>query len=515
MKRILLALGSALALVLVFRPTPAHAAITNIGSCSANSGTPVTCTYSTAPSSGDAIVVCAYRNGSTTAPLIPTSGWTRITTSGATGANTNSITIGVRISNGTETSITSAATTGFANASAIAASIYRGAMVAPIGTIAETGAGTGTTASFPALTTFASTSWVIGCMGHKVAANLNAPAGMTLRSRTTTAGSVTNIVIADTNAGTSSWSATNITVTSGAYRSETVELLAPTGEDTLKLYADNYLHMVGQANGTVSTTSLAAGNDGLEDMANCYVNNAVATPTGFTIVNHFQAALGTIHVRSPATDYATSTSTKALNIAAANTECRWEALQGARHHGAVAIGGWVSFPPDIAGSGNIFDLWRVTTVDGNYCVMQLNNGNYNANATGYGITAEVDANNDGTPEKIGLLTLTGSTTYWVAFYCNYQTGEVKLAAFDTSGTQVGSTVTGSIFQGDNTANETGMWFDDIRIGNAEVGTPPQPNTKFEDIIVDYSNATFPLGPNVTGGGGGAVVHNRMLMGVGQ
>lgn len=498
-KRLALAL-----IVCVLLPASAQAAISRVGSCTANTGTPASCTFSVAPSAGDAIVVMAYRAGNTAQPTIPS---TYALLENVVGASVNSAVLGVRISDGTETSTG----TGWTNATGIAASIYRGGIPAPIGIYASSvGASTSISYSAISMTDTSGNAWVVGFAGHRTATNVNqAPSGMTLVSGT--ASGTGNVAVSDTNAGVSSWAGGTVTVSaSSGWYAYSVEILPLPTEAAGKLYVDNYLHMnVADANGTQLTpTILGNGNDGLEDPATCYVLNSPTTPTpSYTVSAHFQSALSTIHVRSPSTDYATSSTTKSVSIAIANTECRWEGLWSTRKRGGVTVAGWVAFPADVGVNGNIFDLWRLTTVDGNYCVMQLNDGNYNGNATGYGITAEVDADNNGTPEKIGLLTLSASTTYWVAIYCNWQSGVVKVAAYDTGGAQVGSTISGSIFL--QSAN--GPYVDDIRIGNAEIGSSPHPTIKFEDIVVDYTGK-FPFAPS---SGAGSSTATRMLLGVGQ
>jgi len=109
---------------------------------------------------GDLIIVFAYRDGNTTQPTLP-AGFTAI--SNASGANTNSATLGYKIAaSGSETSGT------WTNANAIMAVVIGGANAAPIG-----GSGVGSTANatvtYPTLTmSDASGNSVVLCFcGHR------------------------------------------------------------------------------------------------------------------------------------------------------------------------------------------------------------------------------------------------------------------------------------------------------------------------------------------------------------
>jgi hypothetical protein len=169
---------------------------------------------------GDLMVIFAYRDGSTTAPTIP-SGWTIIgsASSGGTGGGRNSSVMAYKIA--TATNDTSGT---WANATELEVQVYRGQNASPIGANGST-VGTSTNIiSYPALTLNVTngTSWVAGFAGHQSASAASmavAPTGMTNRT------AIIGIAGHDTNSGVSTWTAKTVTVsTSASYLSRTLEI---------------------------------------------------------------------------------------------------------------------------------------------------------------------------------------------------------------------------------------------------------------------------------------------------
>jgi hypothetical protein len=427
---------------------PADAAISRIGSCAAQT---TSCTFSVAPSAGDAIIVFAHRDGSTTAPGIPTTSLSSPTATVSTyatlanaGANTNSARIGVRISDGTET------TTGtWTNATSIAAIIYRGANVAPFGQFAAGGAAS-TTLSYTGFTldVTTGTSWVVAFGAHRSGDTTVASTAVT---GFTNVANATDIVAMDTNAGVSSYTTKTQSVggTSSGWRTYAIELLAQTGEDTTKLYVDDYLNMntVDASPTALTGTIMNNGVQGAESGGtwNCYNDNlnSIDSNADWNINATQWSAPATIRVRSTSTDYAVGSTSRTLRFLHTTLnfhDCRIENLAATRHRGAVTVAGWVQFGPTNAGaSGNLLDYWRVQTVDGNFCVFQLNNGDGGA---GYHI--RIESNPAGTTRQGSNITPTPATRYWVVLRCNFQAATSSLAIYDTGGTQVGSTVSGNL-----------------------------------------------------------------------
>lgn len=166
-------------------------AASRISAASAQGATSVAITT---PTAGDYIIVWAHRDGSTTAPTIA-AGYTLI---GAVSGSTNSMRVGWKLSNGTETTSGS-----WSAATSVVCEVWRGLDSRyPFGHWAGS-TGSSATLSFPALTMWAqdNTSQVIACGAHRSATNVgtNAPSGMTVQS------SAVDCAVFDTNGTVSSW----------------------------------------------------------------------------------------------------------------------------------------------------------------------------------------------------------------------------------------------------------------------------------------------------------------------
>lgn len=167
--------------------------------------------------SGDLLIAWAYRDGSTTAPTLP-SGWT---SASSAGANSNAAVLAWRISDGTATSGT------WTNASRLLIAVYRGA--SGVGAVA-TGGAASTSVTYPALTLQGASSWCARFAGHRsVNTTLEAaPTGYTQRS--TLVDATCETVAHDSGAVVASVAADTVAVggTSSGWRAVSVELLAAT-----------------------------------------------------------------------------------------------------------------------------------------------------------------------------------------------------------------------------------------------------------------------------------------------
>jgi hypothetical protein len=191
---------------------------------------------------GDLILAYAYRDGSTTAPTLP-SGWTSIAS--ANGANTNSALLAYKVAaSGSETA------TGFTNATALIVQIYRNVdQSSPIGGN-NFDTGSSTTISYPEVTMSVTngTSWVVGFSGHRSTnvAIQNSPAGMS--NRIAYADATNEAASFDTAMGVTSWSAQTASVggTASGWFARTVEIKQtpvaslnfPSSPTTGQLYRD-------------------------------------------------------------------------------------------------------------------------------------------------------------------------------------------------------------------------------------------------------------------------------------
>ncbi|MDE2037654.1 MAG: fibronectin type III domain-containing protein [Patescibacteria group bacterium] len=147
-------------------------------------------------------------------------------------------------------------------------------------------------------------------------------------------------------------------------------------------------------------------------------------------------------------------------------------------HRSTTIAGWVTLgPPDAGVNGSTYDLAFIYGAPaGDFAGLQLRTG-----APTYHLWIET-----GTPTvHSNQILVTPGATYWFALNADYAAGLAKLAVFDVSGNQVGSTVTAPLPVGDTVSS--------FLIGNDEIGVASS-TTYFEDIMADYTNASFPLGP---------------------
>lgn len=189
-------------------------AISRIGSAAAAA------TSLTMPSGralGDLELMFAFRNGSTSAPTIP-SGWTllkSVTTTSCWGGVYYRYCVDAADTSGTWT-----------NATDLVCVVYRG--VLGVGGFGTPSGAVSASISYPTLTMVqsAGNSWVVGFAGHRTASNLNS-ASVSGMSKVTSIGSGPQAAAWDTNGGVSSWAGASQTVNANSgHTSFTFELLA-------------------------------------------------------------------------------------------------------------------------------------------------------------------------------------------------------------------------------------------------------------------------------------------------
>jgi hypothetical protein len=179
------------------------AQVTQVSNAAAAATTVAMPTHAT----GDLIRVTVWRNGSVTAPTVP-SGWTLVKSQTGT-----TCFLGVY----EKLAASSSETTGtWTSATSVEVNVYRGATT---GGASAGGTGTGTTITYPALTLFVanSTSWVMRVAGAKAATNIttNTPTGYTARGGVATpTGSA--LRGCDSNAGLASSPAAGTQTVSGS-----------------------------------------------------------------------------------------------------------------------------------------------------------------------------------------------------------------------------------------------------------------------------------------------------------
>lgn len=194
------------------------------------------------PVAGYIQLVFAFRDGSNTAPTVPTPGtgnaWTTI--GSASGANTcSSVAVWRYVASGSDT-----ASGTFTNATSIIGVQYSGVhATSAIGDNSDTGASSNSV-NFNALSSMVDTSgssWAVGFVGHRATDGTitTAPSGMT--NVTSVSDATDQAAIHDTNAGVTSWSTTSASLggTSSGYRARVIEVRAA-GATTLTAGVGSY-----------------------------------------------------------------------------------------------------------------------------------------------------------------------------------------------------------------------------------------------------------------------------------
>jgi uncharacterized repeat protein (TIGR01451 family) len=152
-------------------------------------------------------------------------------------------------------------------------------------------------------------------------------------------------------------------------------------------------------------------------------------------------------------------------------------------HTACTVAGWITFGPPAVSGGSVFDYVRIENLSGHFVVLQL------ANAAGAGYLVRAHTDGNGTLLSPGIHINPGGT-YWFSLRADYVSGIGSLVIFDQTGQQIGSTQT--------IQQTTGGDCRDVLFGNVEVGTAAGFTSYFENLIVDYTAAAFPLGPGAGG-----------------
>jgi hypothetical protein len=425
--------------------------------------------------SGDVIVLFCHRDGSTTAPTLP-SGYNRITNSGG---NTNSARIGYKIADGTETD-----TGTCTNATSVAFDILRGQTNGPIGARAPGGASSNSM-SYSALTMLRAdgTSWVIGFGAHCSATDVgtNVPSGMTPRS------SATDVAVFDTNGAVSSWSAqtAGVNATFG-WRTYTVEILAPCGASGW--CADDLVDMnTGTAGDALNAaTNLPAGTHGADSAVWDWPDT------------HAHMVIGASQTNCPLPKGVTvSGTTYGPNNTGKSIEWNGTTLEEARFGTVTPASNWVTVlacvvqtQPDAGGAWGTYDSIVIEGENGDYVVAQYISGT-GASATCTGPHFQLETPVQNLPD---VCNITPSHAYWVALAADFAGGRGYMNVYDGA---TGSLLSGGSISDTITPINPPTLYNDIRWGNNETGTVCC--TYIQNIIVDYTThqwpITFTLGSN--------------------
>jgi hypothetical protein len=230
--------------------------------------------------------------------------------------------------------------------------------------------------------------------------------------------------------------------------------------------------------GTALTTAIAGA--GTESPVTPYFWDVV--PAGFT-VGAFRAGmanLGPVVVTGGATH--TAGSLNFNNIAMANPTASLNYINNGPELAVNKITALLCVNLNIPqpGDTNAWDLLRIDSVDGQSAII-----NYNSERDLGSPRVLLEVNNNINSPNIVVLAIPG--IYWFSLHLDMTTGISTLYVFDTSGHQVGSsmTATNSGVIGGDTINIT-------RLGNSEIGTAPSGETDFGNIMFNWTTAPNPL-----------------------
>ncbi|PYR31829.1 MAG: hypothetical protein DMF90_24850 [Acidobacteria bacterium] len=151
-------------------------------------------------------------------------------------------------------------------------------------------------------------------------------------------------------------------------------------------------------------------------------------------------------------------------------------------HRAVTVAGYITFGvPQVDSSvSQLFDYVGILgEVTGGFAVLQLNNG-----ADGV-YALNLEASEGGTHHSANIV-ITPGATYWCVLKADFVGGTAYLNVYDaTQRTLVGAVTT---------AMTTGEDAIMISMGNGEIGTASGATSYFENMVIDYTQGVFPLGP---------------------
>lgn len=425
----------------------------------------------TTPTSGDVIVVFAYRSA-TTAPTLAT-GYTTIDTQSASSSSQRT---GYKVSNGTETDSGT-----WTNATSVVCHVYRGVNnTTPVGRFVHSSGtttalwyGGGTTTTLQTGTAMGpqridGTSWIVGFAGMSAAQTWAAPSGMT--QAVTSPGNFAQG--SDTNAGVTGWPSTTVTASAtGNWKIQMVELIDASSDGTKPL-----VDVVATPASTGAATSLTVALTVTSGLANTVVVCDVFVPAAPVATSHsdlvVDAVTNTI-VTSASYTFVSGDVGRTLNVTSGTG---WTV--GAYTINSVASGAATlsSSPAATGTTGGVYNMAAVTSVSGatwngssmTSIFSSFNAGNNNiaqkfviANGTGDGASHNVVVTLGFTPSAAGaavavtsLVNIDQSTIYrtpttasiagagpWTVTCSNAQSGDLVMDAMtdDESTLAVSST----------------------------------------------------------------------------
>ena len=149
----------------------------------------------------------------------------------------------------------------------------------------------------------------------------------------------------------------------------------------------------------------------------------------------------------------------------------------------LTVAGYITFgPPNISPSGDLYDYLCIFDALGNYSALQLNNGTSPITG-GYGLN--IETNVDGTVHS-DFYPITPGGTYYVSLNVDFSLGTTELYIYDAyTHTQLAH-LTNTI--------SSGSTIGFVKIGQNEWATAAGYISYFEHFMLDWSEASSPLGP---------------------
>jgi hypothetical protein len=201
-----------------------------------------------------------------------------------------------------------------------------------------------------------------------------------------------------------------------------------------------------------------------------------------TIAKHGHSLPASITVAGVA--YGPSSSSQAIAYNDAQAQDTAHYLIGGSHTKA-SIGAWITIGPAGGNANNweLFDwliLWDQSGV--NYACLETFIGG--PTGTGGNLEFSIETKVNGATTHTGPINITQGATYWVTMKADWTAATAYLNVYDVNLNLVGS-VTGQMTAGTYHAAA-------LDIGNQEAGVQSGNSTQFENIVLDLTNAVFPL-----------------------
>jgi hypothetical protein len=137
---------------------------------------------------------------------------------------------------------------------------------------------------------------------------------------------------------------------------------------------------------------------------------------------------------------------------------------------SIVVGAWITFGPS-ASATSLYDYLIVHTSLGRYAAIQLR-----PEVGGYSLNVETDWNGSSqATTHSSNVTITPGATYWVSLRVDTRgSGSASMRVYDTAYTQVGSTVSTTMYPSDVLAT--------LRVGNNEYGTETGSTSYFQNVM---------------------------------